>query len=78
MSVNLSINNAPAEVVERLRRRARRHRRSLQAELLAIVEEAVSDEGVLTPAELLVHVQRIGLQTPSESAAIVRAARDES
>ena len=78
MSVNLSINNAPVEVVERLRRRARRHRRSLQAELLAIVEEAVSDEGVLTPAELLLHVQRIGLQTPSEAAAIVRSARDES
>jgi plasmid stability protein len=41
MPVNLSIKNAPDDVVERLRARAVRNRRSLQGELLAIVEEAV-------------------------------------
>jgi len=41
MSVNLSIKNAPDDVVERLRQRAERHHRSLQGELLAIIEEAV-------------------------------------
>ena len=41
MAVDLSIENVPDEVVERLHARAARHHRSLQAELLAIVEDAV-------------------------------------
>jgi len=76
MSVNLSIKNAPDDVVERLRRRAERNHRSLQGELLAIIEEAVRDDNALTPAELLTEVRRLNLETPSESAAIVRADRD--
>ena len=41
MLVNLSIKNAPDDVVDRLRERAERHHRSLQGEMLAILEEAV-------------------------------------
>jgi len=41
MPVNLSVKNAPDDVVERLRRRAQRNHRSLQGELMAIIEEAV-------------------------------------
>ena len=41
MPVSLSIKNAPDEVVKRLKERAERHHRSLQGELLAILEEAV-------------------------------------
>ena len=41
----LSIRNVPDAVVERLRARAQRNARSLQAELLAIVTEAVPVEG---------------------------------
>ncbi len=41
MPVNLSIKNAPDEVVQRLRERAARNHRSLQGELMAIIEEAV-------------------------------------
>lgn len=44
MSVNLSIKNAPDDVVERLRQRADRHHRSLQGELLAIIEDAARPE----------------------------------
>ena len=76
MSVNLSIKNAPDDVVWRLRRRAERHRRSLQGELLAIIEEAVSTEQDLTPAELLAEVCALGLRSPSDAASIVRADRD--
>ena len=39
MPVNLSIKNAPDDVVSRLRERAARHHRSLQGELMAIIEE---------------------------------------
>jgi plasmid stability protein len=76
MPINLSIKNAPDEVVERLRLRAERNHRSLQGELLAIIEEAVRPEQELSPAELLAEVRRLGLRTPGDSAAIVRADRD--
>jgi antitoxin FitA len=77
-TMNLSIKNVPADVVQRLRERAARRRRSLQGELLAIVEEAVGSEHELTPAELLAEVRNLGLRTPAESAAIVRADRDRN
>jgi len=51
MPVNLSIKNAPDQVVQRLRERAERHHRLLQGELLAILEEAVEEERPATPAE---------------------------
>jgi antitoxin FitA len=76
LPVNLSIKNAPDDVVIRLRQRAERHHRSLQGELLAIIEEAVRSERDLSPAELVSEVRRLGLRTPAESAAIVRADRD--
>jgi len=37
----LSIKNVPAEVVDGLRRRAERHHRSMQGELMALVCQAV-------------------------------------
>jgi plasmid stability protein len=76
MPINLSIKNAPDDVVQRLRQRAERHHRSLQGELLAIIEEAVSAEQELTPAELLAEVRHLGLRSPGDSAAIVRVDRD--
>ena len=41
MSVNLSIKNAPDELVELVRERAIKNHRSLRGELLAIIEDAV-------------------------------------
>jgi plasmid stability protein len=76
MPINLSIKNAPDEVVQRLRQRAERHHRSLQGELLAIIEEAVKPEQELSPAGLLAEVRRLGVRSPGDSAAIVRADRD--
>ncbi len=74
--MNLSIKNAPEDVVERLRRRAERHRRSLQGELLAIIETAAREEGPMTPTEVLAEVRKLGLATPAEGADIIRADRD--
>jgi plasmid stability protein len=76
MPVDLSIKKVPDEVVERLRQRAERHHRSLQGELMAIIEEAVRPERDLSPTERLAEVLRLGLRTPANSAAIVRADRD--
>jgi plasmid stability protein len=76
MPVNLSIKNAPDQVVQRLRERAERHHRSLQGELMAIIEAAVQEDRPATPADILADVRRLGLHTPSEAATLVRADRD--
>jgi plasmid stability protein len=76
MPVNLSIKNAPDEIVARLKERAAKHHRSLQGELLAIVEDAVSAPRRLTPKDVLAEVRRLGLRTPAEAVTIVRANRD--
>jgi plasmid stability protein len=77
MSVNLSIKNAPEEVVRLLKERAARHRRSLQGEMLAILEDAVRPPRVLTPGDVLAEVRRLGLHSPDESRHIVRETRDD-
>jgi plasmid stability protein len=76
MPVSLSIKNAPDEMVKRLRERAERHHRSLQGELMAILEEAVGAARPLTADEVLAKVGQLGLSTPREAAAMVRADRD--
>lgn len=43
MSVNLSIKDVPDDIAERLRARAARNHRSLQGELMAIVEQAAAE-----------------------------------
>ncbi len=76
MPVNLSIKNVPDDVADDLRRRAARNRRSLQGELLVILEESVAREMGLSPSELLREIRSGGLRTPSESARFVREDRD--
>jgi len=76
VAVSLSIKNVPDEVASKLRERAERHRRSLQGELLAIVEEAVGTPSEMTVAELKAYVDSLGLQTYDDSVDIIRADRD--
>ena len=73
---NLSIKNAPDEMVKRLKRRAERHHRSLQGELMAILEDALGTSRPLTPDEVLTEVQRLRLDTPGGAAAMIREDRD--
>jgi len=74
--VNLSIKAPPDDVVQRLRERAERHHRSLQGELMAIIEAAAQADRSPKQADVLAQMRQLGLQTPSESAAIVRADRN--
>ena len=46
MPVNLSIKNVPDALAARLRERAERNHRSLQGELMAILESAAGDPNV--------------------------------
>ncbi len=76
MPVNLSIKNVPDEVAEKLRRQAERHHRSLQGELMSILEQSVNEERYLSPSELLAQIRASDLRTPDESAAFLREDRD--
>jgi plasmid stability protein len=76
MSINLSIKNAPDQVVQRLRERADRNHRSLQGELMAIIEAAANEDRPATPFEILAEVRGLGVHTPREAAALIRTDRD--
>jgi plasmid stability protein len=73
--VNLSIKNVPDELVEMLRARAKRNHRSLQGELMFIIEAAV------TPAKLSLEdaesvLKGLDLETGEDSSRWVRELRD--
>ena len=74
MPVTLSVKNVPEKLAERLRQRATSHHRSLQGELLAILEAAA--QPTLTIGELAEKVKALDLRRPSESTAMIRADRD--
>jgi len=75
MPVNLSIKNVPDELVQRLRERAKRRHRSLQGELMAILEEALSPKR-LTVEEAYRKIRALGVKTADETATLVREDRD--
>lgn len=75
MPVNLSIKNVPDDFVEGLRERAKRNHRSLQGELMAILEESLGPRR-LTVEALHQQVQGLGLATESEAVEMVREERD--
>ena len=76
MPVNFSIKNVPDDLAEEVRLRAARNRRSLQGELLVILEESVRRGKEFSPSELLREIRSAGLRTPSESARFIREDRD--
>ena len=59
MGVNLSIKDVPDDLAQQLRERAARNHRSLQGELMAIIEQAVeSPIGIPTEADSLASKSR--------------------
>ncbi len=81
MSVNLSIKNAPDELVATLRTRAARHHRSLQGELMAILERAAddraeSDDQGDVARRVIQELDDMGLRRGSESVRMIREDRD--
>lgn len=79
MGVNLSIKNVPAGKVELLKQRAKANHRSLQGELMAIIDEAsraVTPQKAVTIRELWESGRKLGLRTPSESVRMIREDRD--
>lgn len=75
MPTNVSLKNVPDDMMEKLRKRAKRHHRSLQGELIAILEEAVG------PTKLSVdqaesRLRELRFETRDESTSWLRELRD--
>jgi antitoxin FitA len=75
MPVTLSIKTVPDPLAKALRARARRNHRSIQGELMSILELAVGAKPFRARA-LLDRVRALGVETPDEAVEIVRGARD--
>lgn len=76
MPVTLSIKAVPDEVAEALRERARQNHRSVQGELMAILEENLRVRPFRAFA-LLERARAMGLQASAGSVGLVREGRDE-
>ena len=75
MPVTLSINNVPELIVQNIALRADQNHRTLQSELLTILEEAIKVKPS-TANQILAKVQQLGLETPAESVEMIRGDRD--
>jgi plasmid stability protein len=80
MGINISIKNVPEEKVAQLKARAKRNHRSLQGELLALIEESLAaktaERKSMTLGEYVEEGLRMGLSTPAQAAQWIREDRD--
>ena len=76
MPASLSIKNVPDDVVERLRARAARNRRSLQGELLDLIERAADEVPTISAREVYDRIRKLNLPAGESSADIIREMRD--
>lgn len=74
MAVSLSIKNVSADLARALRERAARNHRSIQGELMDILENAVRPRP-FAALDLQREVRALGLKTPSQAARMIRADR---
>ncbi|MFP5285900.1 MAG: FitA-like ribbon-helix-helix domain-containing protein [Thermoanaerobaculia bacterium] len=75
MAVDIALRDLPDSLVQRLKERAETLHRSLEGEIVALLEEALPGDS-LTPREVLKRVRALGLETPAESATFIRSDRD--
>ncbi len=74
-TVNLSIKKVPERLVAQLRRRAVAHHRSLQGELLSVLEEAVSPKRA-TISQVRERLVKLGIRTADQSTKMIREDRN--
>ncbi len=73
--MNLSIKNVPEALVEQLRIQARRNHRSLQGELLSILERVVHPS-TLTLDRAHQQIKALGFETGDDALEMIREDRD--
>jgi plasmid stability protein len=77
MAINLSIKNVPDAVADALRARAEQNHRSLQGELMAILERSVSDRMISPLVEVRADVARTALAQNTPGVATPKLSIDE-
>ncbi len=75
MPINVSVKNVPDDIIEKLRKRAKRHHRSLQGELIAILEEAAGSS-IFSLDEAETHLNTLRFGTGDDSTRWIRELRD--
>ena len=75
MPINISVKNVPDDLVAMLRLRAKCHHRSLQGEMMAILEEATTPQK-LSLDEAEKRLKALGFRTSDDSTAWIRELRD--
>ncbi len=78
MPITLSIKNVPEEVVRIIKGQAARRHRSLQGELLTMLEEAarVETSRLLTTKEIAALAETVDFSSPNETTRMIREDRD--
>ena len=72
---SLTVKNVPEEMLVLLRERAKHHHRSLQGELMLILEEAIAPTK-LSLDQVQRRVEELGISTNDDSTRWVRELRD--
>jgi plasmid stability protein len=75
MALSLSVKDVPEDLAKALRERAARNHRSLQGELMHILESAIGPKPFRARA-LQQRIRQLGFTTADESAAMIREDRD--
>jgi len=75
MALSLSVKDVPEDLAQALRERAARNHRSLQGELMHILESAIRPKPFQAKA-LRQRIRELGFTTPDESTAMIREDRD--
>jgi plasmid stability protein len=76
MGVSLSIKEVPEPLLEKLRERAEKNHRSLQGELMTILEESLGGPQTYSPAEAIKQLRQVVLKTRSDSTQVIREDRN--
>ncbi len=75
--MNISIKNVPEELVRALKERAKRNHRSLQGEVLAVLEDSAKFQRPRRSIhEIAADIRKLGLKSPSEATQMIRDDRD--
>jgi antitoxin FitA len=77
-TASLTVRNIPRPVLDRIQARAARHRRSMQGEILAILEaSAAQPDAGRTVTDVLKQIRAQGLSTPAEATGMIRSDRND-
>jgi len=76
MPMTIELKDLPADLADRILRRAALHGRTPEQEARALVEKALRSRESLTPKQLLAEARAAGLHTPADSVRMVREDRD--